>query len=333
MKILYAIQGTGNGHISRAFDVIPALQSKNIDLDILVSGIQADVKLPFKIKYKLKGMSFIFGKKGGVDIWKTYKSLDLFNFRKEIKKLPVKNYDLIINDFEPVSAWAAKINKVPCVSFSHQAAVLNPNTPKPNKTDFFGKQILKHYAPTQKKYGLHFESFDNNIFTPIIREQIRNTKPTDGEHYTVYLPAFNDIRILGVLKQIPEAKWQVFSKHNTEEINTKNVQIKPIENTAFVKSLVSCKGLLCGGGFEAPAEALFLKKKLMVVPMKNQYEQLCNAAALEKMGVPVLNKFNDNQIQKIKNWVANENRVNVNFSNQTNSIVEMILNEHLNNKN
>ena len=71
----------------------------------------------------------------------------------------------------------------------------------------------------------------------------------------------------------------------------------------------------------------------MVVPMKNQYEQLCNAAALEKMGVPVLDKFNDNQIQKIKNWVANKKRVNVNFSNQTNSIVEMILNEHLNNKN
>jgi UDP:flavonoid glycosyltransferase YjiC (YdhE family) len=26
MKILYAIQGTGNGHIARAFDVIPHLK-------------------------------------------------------------------------------------------------------------------------------------------------------------------------------------------------------------------------------------------------------------------------------------------------------------------
>ena len=52
MKILYAIQGTGNGHVSRARDIIPILQKKG-DLDILVSGIQADVDLPYNIKYKL----------------------------------------------------------------------------------------------------------------------------------------------------------------------------------------------------------------------------------------------------------------------------------------
>ena len=71
MRILYAIQGTGNGHLSRARDVIPVLQKKG-DLDLLVSGIQADVSLPFPTKYKLKGLSFIFGKNGGVDLWKTY---------------------------------------------------------------------------------------------------------------------------------------------------------------------------------------------------------------------------------------------------------------------
>ena len=39
MKILYAIQGTGNGHLSRARDIIPILQKKG-DVDILVSGTQ-----------------------------------------------------------------------------------------------------------------------------------------------------------------------------------------------------------------------------------------------------------------------------------------------------
>ena len=37
MKILYAIQGTGNGHLSRAIDVIPALK-KIGQVDVLVSG-------------------------------------------------------------------------------------------------------------------------------------------------------------------------------------------------------------------------------------------------------------------------------------------------------
>ena len=62
MKILYAVQGTGNGHITRALEIIPFLQKKG-DLDILISGIQSDIELPFEVKYRFKGLSFIFGKK------------------------------------------------------------------------------------------------------------------------------------------------------------------------------------------------------------------------------------------------------------------------------
>ena len=85
MRILYAIQGTGNGHLSRARDVIPAILKHNVSLDLLVSGIQADIKLPYPIKYQLKGLSFIFGKKGGVDVWKTYYKANSMRLQKEIK--------------------------------------------------------------------------------------------------------------------------------------------------------------------------------------------------------------------------------------------------------
>jgi hypothetical protein len=59
MKILYAIQGTGNGHIARAEDIIPVL-SQYGDLDLFISGAQADIKLSFPVKYKSKGLSFYF---------------------------------------------------------------------------------------------------------------------------------------------------------------------------------------------------------------------------------------------------------------------------------
>jgi hypothetical protein len=66
------------------------------------------------IKYKFKGLSFIFGKKGGIDLFDTFKKCDLRNLIREIKSLPVNDYDLIISDFEPVSTWACKINKKLC---------------------------------------------------------------------------------------------------------------------------------------------------------------------------------------------------------------------------
>jgi UDP:flavonoid glycosyltransferase YjiC (YdhE family) len=49
MKILYAVQGTGNGHLSRAMDIVPLLRKK-AEVDVLVSGIQGDLKLPFEVK-------------------------------------------------------------------------------------------------------------------------------------------------------------------------------------------------------------------------------------------------------------------------------------------
>lgn len=110
MKILYAIQATGNGHISRAQVLLPLIK-KYADVDVLLSGTSSDLSLDFPVRYRLKGLSFVFGKKGGVNILKTLLKLDFWRFFKDVKNLELKNYDLIINDFEPVSAWAGLLKK------------------------------------------------------------------------------------------------------------------------------------------------------------------------------------------------------------------------------
>ena len=327
MKILYAIQGTGNGHVSRARDIIPILQKKG-ELDILVSGIQADVGLPYEIKYKFKGLSFIFGKKGGIDLLETYKRCNLRNLIREIKSLPVDEYDLIISDFEPVSTWACKIKKKQCIGLSHQSAVINKNAPKPKTFDIIGNLVLRYYAPFTKSYGFHFESYDNNIFTPVIRNQIRTAKPIKNPHYTVYLPAYGDEIIIRILSEIPQVNWEVFSKHSKVLFKEKNVQICPIENDKFIASIVNCTGILCGAGFESPAEALFLQKKLMVIPMKGQYEQQCNAAALNKLGVPVLKTLKIDYLNQIKNWVDLPQHINVNYPDITEEIIDKLIAEN-----
>jgi uncharacterized protein (TIGR00661 family) len=273
MKILYAIQGTGNGHLSRARDVIPALQKKG-ELDLLVSGIQADVALPYPVKYRYKGLSFIFGKSGGVDLYQTFAKAKSRRFVNEIRSLPVHEYDLILNDFEPVSAWACRLRSKPCIGISHQGAVLSAKAPQPKRVDWMGKMVLLNYAPVTAAYGFHFGAYDSNIFTPVIRRQIRELPVSDEGHYTVYLPAYDDERLVETLSQVGgDAQWQVFSKHNKEPRRVGHVSLQPVNNDAFIRSLASCRGILCGAGFETPAEALYLRKKLLVVPMKNQYEQ------------------------------------------------------------
>ena len=324
MKILYAIQGTGNGHVTRAREIVPILKKEH-DVDILISGIQSDVELPFEAQYRFHGLSFIFGKKGNVDIAETYRKSRLKRLVKDIKSLPVDEYDLVISDFEPVSSWACYFMGKPCVSVSHQAAVLNKNSPKSLNFDPIGKAILRSYAPSTSQYGFHFKSYDVNIFSPVIRTEVRMKKPLDLGHYTVYLPAYDDERIIKILSMIEDVEWQVFSKHNKESIRKGNVWIRPINNDEFIDSLSKATGVFCGAGFETPAEAMFLKKKLMVIPMRGQYEQQCNAAALEEMGVPVIKSLKKKHLKKIVDWVLNGKIIPVNYPDMTETILRDII--------
>lgn len=328
MKILYAVQGTGNGHLSRAMDVIPCLK-KRAEVDILVSGIQADLDLPFEVKYHKHGLSFIFGKAGGVDLWRTFMSNKVRDIVKEVNETPVEDYDLVINDFEPVTAWACHLREHPCIGMSHQSAVLDSKSPKPEEVDMMGKFILKHYAPVDVSYGFHFQPYSPSIFTPVIRRQIREQEISDKGHYTVYLPAYDDARLLKSLLRFDQVQWDVFSKHNRVPFSLKNVNVQPINNQKFVESMASCHGILCGAGFETPAEALFLGKKLMVVPMKNQYEQHLNAAALMQMGVPVIKNLKSKNDEAIERWINTDQGVKVSYPDNTQEIVDKILATHL----
>ncbi|MEJ6979108.1 glycosyltransferase family protein [Pedobacter sp. P351] len=327
MKILYAIQGTGNGHLSRAMDIIPCLQ-KHGEVDILVSGIQGDLNLPFPITYQYRGLSFIFGKTGGVNLWKTFARTNLRRFFKNLNDLPLEGYNLILNDFEPVSAWACYFKRKACVGLSHQAAVLTEGYALPESVDRMGRFILDHYAPVNHKYGFHFSADGDNVFTPVIRQQVREHIVSDEGHYTVYLPSYDDKRLIKQLSEYKEITWQIFSKHNKKKYESKNITIFPIDNKGFTASMASSSGVLCGAGFETPAEALFLGKKLLVIPMKNQYEQHLNAAALKSMDVSVVKNLKPKNEAEIREWLDRGRVIPVNYPNQTQEIIDSIVAKH-----
>ena len=258
-RILYAIQGTGNGHLSRALDVVPLLQARCAQLDVLVSGPPADLPLPFEVRHHAQGMGFLFGKKGGINFVKTFLQFNSAKFLHEVRHLPVESYDLVISDFEPVSSWACKLRHVPCVALSHQSAVLHPAAPRPDREDPAGRAVLRHYAPSTAQYGFHFRPYAPGIATPVIRQQVRELNPRNEGHYTVYLPAYKEEILVERLQYLSRVvRWEVFSKHSAVPAEYGNVRVWPVSGAAFLNSLARSAGVLCGAGFETPAEALFL---------------------------------------------------------------------------
>lgn len=321
MKVLYAFQGTGNGHIARAQEIIPILK-KYAAVDTLISGHQSQLKAGFPINFQHQGVSLLYNKTGGISYKKILFENNFPAAFKTIKNIDLSKYDLIINDYEPLTGWACKMQNLNMIELSHQASMSFKETPKPSKKDFFGELILKYYVPSERKIGFHFENYHPQIKKPVIRRKIRNLNPHKKGFYVVYLPSFSDENIIKVLREIP-VEWKIFSKYSKLQVKIKNVEVFPIDEIQFLKSFENCDGILCNAGFETPAEALFMDKKLFVIPIHNQYEQECNAAALDKMGIPnskVLDR------EEIKKWVASDLHFKVDYPDDIEAI---LLNEVL----
>ena len=141
----------------------------------------------------------------------------------------------------------------------------------------------------------------------------------------VYLPSFTDEKIISVLHKIDNINWVIFSKHTKKTYQSGNIKVYPISSEYFNNQLLGCKGVLCGAGFETPSEALFLKKKLLVIPMKNQYEQQCNAVSLKNMGVPVIYDLKHDMIEIIRKWTKSKKIINVDYQESPKKVLNQIL--------
>ena len=186
MKILYCVQLTGNGHVTRANELIPEFK-KVAKVDVLSSGNQNSLEIKEKVSFKLRGLSFVFGSKGGVDIFKTIINLRPITFIRDVFSIQVRNYDLIINDFEPVSAWACKLRGVPCYSMSRQFSLIQKNSFNKEKPKLYEFLILKYFAPSVKGIGFDYKKDNSNNFYPIIKSDIKKKKVISKNHYTIYL--------------------------------------------------------------------------------------------------------------------------------------------------
>jgi hypothetical protein len=90
-------------------------------------------------------------------------------------------------------------------------------------------------APVSIPIGMHFESYDDFIFTPIIKESLIKLDTNDKGHYTVYLPTYDIEHIMG----------QVFKIKSTKTMNN-ILSIKynpPVSGTKFRCNFLILSGL------------------------------------------------------------------------------------------
>ncbi len=321
MKILYGVQGTGNGHIARARAMSLALKKHDVSVEFLFSG--RDKNKYFSMEdfgaYQLRrGFSFSTYE-GKVDYLKTAMNNSVPTFISEISQLDVAQYDVVVNDFEPISAWAAKKQQVPCVSISHQNA-FRFSVPQKN-ANWFDRQIIRHFAPSDFQLGLHWYHFGQPILPPIVHTSHGSV---DNQGYVVvYLPFENQRAIVSLLTRFHNHQFVCYHPDIVEQVQFDNITMKPLCHHGFQADLHRCNGVIANGGFELPSEALSLGKKLLVKPLEGQFEQQSNAATLESLGLAKSMDFLDASI--VREWLDLEQAEKVTYPCVASGIAEWLV--------
>ena len=323
MKILYGVQGTGNGHISRARAMQKEFAKTDIEVDWLFSGRDKDKYFcmkDFKNSDYRKGLTFHV-ENGKVNYFKTALELDLKQFKKDIKSININNYDLIITDFEPITAWVGKKADIPVIGLGHQY-VFDFSIPQ-KKGNIFSRFVLNKFAPVKSSLALHWHHFNQNILPPIVETHTHKSNIVIENKVLVYLPFENQHQVLRSLAPLKSFNFTVYAP---KPINSfaKNVNFKPLSRDGFLCDLYNCDAVLANAGFELSSEVISLGKRLLVRPLDGQVEQHSNAIALEALKYGKTIKALNSRY--INNELDLAERVQVNYPNVAEYIVKWIKN-------
>jgi len=283
MKILYGVQGTGNGHISRASAMAEALEAyPDIEVTWLLSGREQERGCGGITQFEWReGLTFV-ARNGGVKVLETLRKNNLRRFFRDVNDLDLRPYDLVISDYEPVISHAARKRGVPVTGIGHQYAFRH-KVPMRGANPVV-KLIMQKYAPADILVGMHWHHFGFPILPPIIDIHIPSPPPpVVPNKLIIYLPFENPEAVLALVR--PHADYECYVYHpELVDSDQGHVHARAISRTGFKNDLLDAASVVANSGFELISECLQMGKRILTKPLAGQMEQLSNAEALSQLG-------------------------------------------------
>ena len=296
MKILLGIQTTGNGHIVRSRALSKQLRELGADIHCVLTGPstsgrwQLDDFEPYETR---AGLSF-GSHSGKISYWRTALHNKPVQFIRDVHSLNWQGYDLVISDYEPVTAWMARKRGLPSIGIGHLYAFIH-DVPK-SAGNQLAHWVTNVFAPVKYAIGSHWHHFDQPLLPPTVAEDIHALNSSDAGHFLVYLPFEQASEVIALLKQFPQQNFRFYTG-TMQQADMGHIQLCQIGREGFINDLASCRGVICNAGFSLVSEALYLGKKVLVKPLTGQVEQESNAVALEHL--------------QLGHWMAQLNRQSI----------------------
>lgn len=294
-RILYALSGEGMGHTIRSQAVIKKLQK---DHNVMIAcGGRAYHHLSRHFDKVIPVQSLYMGYYNNiVSSWKTLLANlgNLFSHFRSIKSLhsTIKKFkpDIIINDFEYITNYLSFLMGIPNIIIDNQQIIVKSRIrfSKKLRWDFIKSWLVVRFIVPKADFSFITSFFFPQLkiknaayCLPIIREDIRKAKIKTKDYILVYQTSKTNKRLLRILKQSGN-KFRIYGFGITKTEG--NLEFKEFDEKIFIRNLAESKAVIINGGFTVLSEALYLRKPILSIPIKKQFEQELNASYLQKKG-------------------------------------------------
>jgi len=304
MRILYGIVGEGMGHAIRSRAVIDHLMGdEGHEVAVVVSGRAFDVlKQRFPDVHHIWGLSMTYRD----NQFKMVRSV-VENVKNSLEGIPenVIRYleiahtfkpQCVISDFESWSYLYGMRHRIPVICIDNIQMVTRCTHPaefvKLHEKEFMvTKAFVKGKLPMCAHYYVTtffhppLRKPDTTLVPPVLRREILEAVPTEGEHVLVYQTSESAADLPAILKSI-DRKFVVygFRRDIQEDVTDGNVTMRPFNEARFIADMASASAVIANGGFTVLSEAVHMHKPVLSIPVKSQFEQVLNGYYIEKLG-------------------------------------------------
>ncbi len=289
MKLAYYVHGRGRGHASRALSLIPYLMKAGHHIALYTSEdaipLLSDFD-PFIIRRDKSFPAFISR---------------LISDYQLLKQDPP---EIILSDGDAPSVYAARLLGIKSLSIGHGLIFPYCKHPFEIPAFQFTKESMKSVFNSlfaQSKIAVHFTPIkSNNRKTRVARPDFVDGESTHPDSY--YVSYFRDHIGSEVVKKLTERGKIV---HNFGyPLDLAGVHDHPIDRKSFLKYLSGSEGIIGTAGSNLIYEALMLKKPLMVIYRKNDFEQMINAKYVEAEHVGIGVSISEAKDQAIDRFLS-----------------------------
>ena len=295
-RIVYGVSGEGSGHSSRSSEVLPDLLDHGHEVRVATYGRGMDNLAADYDCIEIEGLTIVSRdnrvSRTATVLENLRRSVNLCKGGRELLRSGFRGFrpDVVITDFEPMTAWLARASGVPLITVDNQQRMRFMAYDPPPGMAFdrrIAVAIIKAMIPRPAASCVtaFVEGKPTNdrtwIFPPLVRRAVRSAKAIRGDRYLVYATSGYDT-LNSVLQTFTNERFDVYGSGRDDAQG--NLQFKLPSREGFLADLVAAKGVIATAGFTLISESLYLGKPILALPTTGQFEQQLNAWQLAQSG-------------------------------------------------